>query len=689
MKAKVVSIILLTIKLYNLKLSRTNWGSYMKLLLFYLLTIITFLIFLSCSSESFVNLNSLKEELKLKDFPGQKDFPEADAVVLNEVYDVNVKINDDYEYEANEKVKNVIKLFKNIDTYASVEIPIANIDKISDLRARTIKPDGSITELNDNDFHTIAGNSYGYTFYTDNKTIRFTFPSIEKNCIIEYDYTLDKINPSFEEEWPVQSEIPKLQTVYKLTAPLVLINKGNREFRFGLKYKSYNCPVSDLNKYNDSVISYSDKSISFNWKQKNIPAFEPDPMMPPHSNYLRYIEIVPSKWEHWNDFSDWYYNHLYKSRLIITEDVSNKAKELTKGCTNEIDKIRCIYKFVQKMRYVAIELGKSGRIPATPQEVLIHNYGDCKDKSTLLVALLKSIGIMAKPVLVLTSNEGHIDREFPTGKFNHMIVKALTMGGKDFWLDATIEHCGLGVLASDCQNIDVLVLNDDGTSQIETTPNSTCNDNVEDISMKINFSNADSTIFNILIKYKGEFNIERRDYFFDKTREEMIKLCKSLVSDNYLKDEVLDYSLNNIDSTDLDLELKFRLNVPNIIKRQGDFSFLNIDPFQLSAGWNWLGSDKRKYDIEVNYPYTIKKSIEVNLPNNKYNIRNLPSNLLITDSSFFYSKEYQTLGNNKFIINEDFSIAAKDINVSDFFKVRKFIDQVKLRQNERIILTSQ
>ena len=113
--------------------------------------------FISCSSGNFVDLNELRSELKVKDFPTQKDYPEADALVLSEAHYVKVSINELYKLETVEEVKKVTKLFKNIDDYASVGIPVLSGNKITDIFARTIKPNGDIIELKRDDFHTITG----------------------------------------------------------------------------------------------------------------------------------------------------------------------------------------------------------------------------------------------------------------------------------------------------------------------------------------------------------------------------------------------------------------------------------------------------------------------------------------------------------------------------------------------------
>ncbi len=360
-------------------------------------------LFLSCSSSSFVNLEELKSELNLKSFPEQKDYPDADGIVLSEVHDVHAILDEDYDLVTVENVTQVTKLFKNIDDHASVEIPIYSGNKLESISARTIKPDGSTIELKPEDFHTITGDEEGYVFYSDMKKTKFTFPAIEKNCIIEYHYSIYSEHPFVQGVWEIQSRIPKLENIYRLTAPIMLImSKARGGFDWTWRYKSFNSALDDPVSHQNLTASQAnvDKTITFEWTKRNIPAFEPDPMMPSYDNYIQYVKFAPSDWKTWNDVSKWYYEYYFKPQLTITDEISNKAKDLTKDCTTETEKLKEVYAFIQTLRYVAIEIGHGGYTPSKPSDVLDRKYGDCKDKSILLVSLLQSLGIDAKPVLV-------------------------------------------------------------------------------------------------------------------------------------------------------------------------------------------------------------------------------------------------------------------------------------------------
>ncbi len=646
-------------------------------------------LFLSCSGSSFVDLESLKSELKVKDFPEQKDFPEADALVLYELHNVKVYIDNEYYVRTVESVTKVTKLFKNIEDYSSMEVRTYSGDKLTNLSARTIKPDGTVIELKDEDFHVISGSGDDEVFYSDTKTTKFTFPAIEKNCIVEYHYDIDEAYPFVQDRWVLEGSIPKLKDTYRLIVPVLLLapkSEGGEEWSWN--YAWYNGDLGTPSVQQQSSGSTINQNVMFEWTKKNIPSFKPDPMMPSYDKYLQYVKFAPSYWKTWSDVSKWYYENHFKPKLITTDEVNTKAKELTDSCKTDKEKIEKISRFVQSLRYTAIELGDGGYTPSEPQKVLDRKYGDCKDKSILLIALLKSAGIKAKPVLVLTNDEGSTHPQFPSWNFNHMIVKAMSREGTSYWIDPTVKYSPLGEIPYADEGVNALVLNDDNTSQIETLPTSNYMQNSEDIDMKVNIPSASEADFDITVKFKGQSSLFMRIFLEDKSHDDMIKYCKSLVADDYLNAEVVDYSYSDLDSVDSDLVFNFKLKVPNAIEKQGDLLFLNIDPFKLRGDWSWLARDKRKYDIEFSFPHTVNKTIELTIPENQYEIRNLPQHSYLTGDGLNYFKDYENSGNGHLKVTETFSVRSKDIDVHSFSHVKNFVETMRTKASEKIVLTA-
>jgi hypothetical protein len=117
---------------------------------------------------------------------------------------------------------------------------------------------------------------------------------------------------------------------------------------------------------------------------------------------------------------------IVEPRMTAAPPVSALARSLTQGRAQRWDRIRAVCEEVQKkVSYLSVTLDRdslAGYRPHPPEEVLSTRLGDCKDKSTLLVTLLRSVGEKAYAVLVHTGNPRGIMPDWPSGGFNHMII---------------------------------------------------------------------------------------------------------------------------------------------------------------------------------------------------------------------------------------------------------------------------
>ena len=129
------------------------------------------------------------------------------------------------------------------------------------------------------------------------------------------------------------------------------------------------------------------------------------------------------------------------------------------------------------VRYTGIELSDAAIIPWPPNETLKRGFGDCKDKATLLVALLRAAGIDADLALLSTGPGLDIDRELPgMGDFDHAIVRA-KIDGRDVWVDATEARLPPGQLPPRDQGRRALIIAA-GTHDLTPTPMATSADNM-------------------------------------------------------------------------------------------------------------------------------------------------------------------------------------------------------------------
>jgi transglutaminase-like putative cysteine protease/predicted Zn-dependent protease len=110
---------------------------------------------------------------------------------------------------------------------------------------------------------------------------------------------------------------------------------------------------------------------------------------------------------------------------------------------------RVVERLHREVRYTGVEFGEARLVPEYPRETLRRKFGDCKDKSTLLVAALRAAGIEAYLALLSSGTGQDVSPDLPgLGMFNHAIVYVPKAGanGKDIWIDATTEYARVGTL---------------------------------------------------------------------------------------------------------------------------------------------------------------------------------------------------------------------------------------------------
>src|SRR6266849_2745219 len=125
----------------------------------------------------------------------------------------------------------------------------------------------------------------------------------------------------------------------------------------------------------------------------------------------------------WKQLAQWY-ARLQSERMVVDESVRNKAAELTKGADTPTEKARRLYDFVARnVRYVSLSFGIGRYQPHAASDVLQSGYGDCKDKHTLLSAMLRAEGIQSYPVLIHSARK--LDPDVPSpAQFDHVITAA-------------------------------------------------------------------------------------------------------------------------------------------------------------------------------------------------------------------------------------------------------------------------
>ncbi len=184
------------------------------------------------------------------------------------------------------------------------------------------------------------------------------------------------------------------------------------------------------------------------------------PGLPPH--------VAFSTFQQWNEVGKWY-AELDRDRSTPTPVVRSQADEIVRGKNNDTEKAQALYEWVARnIRYVSLSFGV-GRYQAHPAaDVLANNYGDCKDKITLLEAFFAAEGIPINAALVNASSEFDLDVPTPQA-FDHVIALA-SVAGKQIWLDPTTGVGAFGYLMPQLRSQRALVVSTGAGPAILQTP---------------------------------------------------------------------------------------------------------------------------------------------------------------------------------------------------------------------------
>jgi Domain of Unknown Function with PDB structure (DUF3857)/Transglutaminase-like superfamily len=112
-----------------------------------------------------------------------------------------------------------------------------------------------------------------------------------------------------------------------------------------------------------------------------------------------------------------------------TPEITAKAQSLTAGGPDFYTKLKVITEYVQRnIQYFIVERGIGGWQAHYASDIYRNGYGDCKDKTTLLISMFQAVGIQAFYVPV-DDRRGVVDPSAPSFFGNHMITAILIPPG--------------------------------------------------------------------------------------------------------------------------------------------------------------------------------------------------------------------------------------------------------------------
>ena len=252
------------------------------------------------------------------------------------------------------------------------------------------------------------------------------------------------------------------------------------------------------------------------------------------------------------------------SERLASANVNELAARITKGRSSREAKIAALVEYLNReIRYTGIEFDESSVVPHTPAETLSRRYGDCKDKSLLLAALLRAVDIPANLALLNVGDDLDVAGDLPgMGLFNHAIVHV--PGEPSMWIDATAESSRLGQLPDSDRGRLALIV-DARTTALTPIPEARSADNVIEESREIRLADYGPASITEVSTPKGSYEASYRNSYADtKAKTTMEELT------DYVKSEYAAERMSRVERSDpKDFSQPFRLTLEGEKARRG------------------------------------------------------------------------------------------------------------------------
>jgi tetratricopeptide (TPR) repeat protein len=223
----------------------------------------------------------------------------------------------------------------------------------------------------------------------------------------------------------------------------------------------------------DPTIKEQDDRRIYNWKYTNLKREEKDEKAESAKKKSDDDEPKPPQiqmttFQNWDQVGQWYAG-LERERITPDEKIRAKTEELLRGRNTDKEKIEALYEYVAKnFRYVSLSLGQGRYQPHAAADVYANQYGDCKDKHTLLSSMLIAAGLRGYPALMNSSRKIDVDVPSP-GQFDHVIT-AIPLAGETLWMDTTSEVAPFRLISPQLRDKKALLVPANAPARLETTP---------------------------------------------------------------------------------------------------------------------------------------------------------------------------------------------------------------------------
>ncbi len=446
--------------------------------------------------------------------------------------------------------------------------------QVSDLKAATYNmANGSVavTNINKNDV---------FQEKQDDKhiAVKFTFPNVTEGSIIEYSYAVTTPGANNLNGWQFQKEYPVLWSDYEIVYPVifnyVLLKRGYQPYVIDTVTLTsgsflYNQQRGEGVAKTNETFTISSQVAHCIWAMKNVPALKEEPFTTTLENHIAQVNFQLSSIQYsetdvtnymrsWAGVSDTLIKEdYYLGKAYVTANgfLNDDIKSAVAGATNELAQAKKIYEWVRD-NYTTTSTRPWLEQPL--RKVYQSKKGNTAEVNSILLVMLKQVGLEAYPVLLSTTNNGKTNKDYPLLDEYNTTICNVKIGDKNYLLDASNSKLGFNRLGTECYNGYARVINPANPELINLSADSL----KENSTTSVFIANGDNHKMTASVtSTKGyEESLSLRDKLMKVGKDVFYKTIKKSFSDN------ITVSHENIDSLqllDMPVAVNYDLTIDN------------------------------------------------------------------------------------------------------------------------------
>lgn len=445
---------------------------------------------------------------------------------------------------------------------------------------------------------------------------------------------------------------------------------------------------------NDGIPSASKKinnKIYKSWIKLNTPAMPLFDDYAPNYNDVK-TEVTISSILSWKEIANWYADMVQKTLKSDKVTLSAFNSIFPNGISGLSDwqKASNIYHFIEdNINYSSLDFRQSGYVPQKPSRTILTKLGDCKDVSTLFVALAELAGLKSNLVLVRTSDKGH-SVKLPGIIFNHCIVR-VALDNQEHFIELTNKYMPFNVMPMSLYNANALVISfDKSVNENVKLINLTDENSIRStISYRTEVTVGDTMKqYKITTKVKG-FNKSYYNELFSGSTTEDIR--RKELEDDYNSRLATNIQYNQAkvienDNNKEDMTFEITFSVAEKLQSVGNLKIMGLPLVDKVYTRNIIEGETRNYDIEY-AKYENKREYDdeiiVNLSDGR-KFSEIPDNKVLSYKNHHYTLSYELLNPSSLRIGRKVAVDWEDIPKAAYPNFKKYVEDV-LEAEKQII----